>query len=91
MTDHPSTIRAGTNDAEGIDWDDHASIHRADDGDGVFDAFKGLHRGTMAQMVAMLRTLPEDERSSLVIQKAGDRKYSAAEAMALAEREDFPG
>jgi hypothetical protein len=90
MTDHPTTFRAEP-DSDAIDWDDRASIHRRDDGDGVLDGFKGLHRGSLAEMVAMIRNMPEESRGDVVIQKAGDRKLELPEIMALAEREDFPG
>ncbi|MBC7160017.1 MAG: hypothetical protein H5U21_08220 [Porphyrobacter sp.] len=91
MTDHPSTIRAAMPHSDRIDWDDHASIHLADDGQGLFDGLKALHRGTLAQMVAMVAAMPDDERVRYVIQKAGDRRLEAAEIMALAGRSDFPG
>jgi hypothetical protein len=90
MTDHPTTFRAEPT-SQGIDWDDRASIHRKDDGDGLLDAFKGLHRGSLAEMVRLIRNMPEENRGDFVIQKAGDRKLEPDEIMALAEREDFPG
>jgi hypothetical protein len=91
MTDHPTTFRAEPGGDERLDWDDRASIHHADDGGGVLDGMKALHRGTLAQMVTMVRNMPEDRRSGLVIEKAGDRRIDLPEILALAEREDFPG
>ena len=87
---HPSTFKAVRTHREGIAWDDHASIHVDDDGQGLFDGLKGVHRGTLAQMVQMVSNMPEEERGKYVIQKAGDRRFGPAEIMALAEREDFP-
>jgi len=87
---HPSTFKAVRTHSEGIAWDDHASIHIKDDGQGLFDGLKGVHRGTLAQMVQMISNMPEDLRGKYVIQKAGDHKLGTAEIMSLAEREDFP-
>lgn len=91
MTDHPSTFSGAPRGGGGIDWDARASIHRRDDGGGVFDAMKALNRGSLAEMVALIRDLPEDRRREYVIQKAGDRRIGPDEAMALARRDDFPG
>ena len=88
MTDHPSTYSADETHREGIQWDDRASIHKKDDGQGLFDAMKGLHRGSFAEMVRMLAAMPD--RDEFVIQKAGDRAFSAAEAVELSKRDDFP-
>lgn len=91
MADHPTTFRGEPGGPESIEWDDRASIHRKDDGGGLFDAMKALHRGTLAEMVAFVRDLPEAERGEYVIEKAGDRQLGADEIMELAERADFPG
>lgn len=91
MADHPTTFRAEPASAGSIDWDDRASIHRKGDGGGVFDGMKALHRGTLAEMVALIRNMPESERGDFVIEKAGDHRLSPPEIMALADREDFPG
>ena len=87
---HPSTFKAVRTHSEGIAWDDHATVHRRGDGRGLFDSMKGLHRGTLAEMVALVSRMPEDERGEYVIQKAGDHRLDTAEIMALARREDFP-
>ena len=91
MTDHPSTFRAAETGSSGTDWDDRAAIHRRGDGQGLLDGMKALNRGTLAEMVAMVASMPEGERGDYVIQKAGDHKLGTAEIMALAAREDFPG
>ena len=90
MTDHPSTYKAVETHSDGIEWDDRASVHVADDGQGVLDGMNGLYRGTLAEMVALVAAMPEDERNKLVIQKAGDHKLGAAEIMELSQRDDFP-
>lgn len=87
---HPSTYKAVRTHSVGIGWDDHATIHRRDDGHGVFDSLKGLYRGSLAEMVAMVSNMPEASRGNFVIQKAGDHLLDTAEIMALARRDDFP-
>lgn len=91
MSDHPSTFKAEDTVSAGIEWDDHATLHQKDDGRGVLDGFKSLRRGTLAEMVAWVARMPEDERKNYVIQKAGDHRLDTAEIMALAARRDFPG
>lgn len=91
MTDHPSTFKAEKTTHDGINWDDRASVHAHDDGQGIFDGAKGLRSGTLAEMVAHVMAYPQDERGDFVIQKAGDRKFTLAEIEALAAREDYPG
>ena len=90
MSDHPSTYNAAETDPEGIEWEDRASLHQAHDGQGVLDGMKGLHRGTLAEMVALVSRMPESERKRFVIQKAGDHRLGTDEIMALAQRDDFP-
>ena len=90
MTDHPSTFKGGDNHAHGIQWDDRASLHRVDDGDGVLDAAKGLRSGTFAELIRHMMLMPEDERAQYCIEKAGDREYHAAEVAGLSQRPDFP-
>jgi hypothetical protein len=41
-------------------------------------------------MIRHIVSLPEGERDRYVIEKAGDREYSAAEAVELSKHEDFP-
>lgn len=91
MPDHPTTFRAEPGDSSEVAWQDMASIRRREDGGGVLHAMKTIHRGTLAEMVAMIRNMPAEERGEFVIQKAGDRVLGPGEIMALAERKDFPG
>ena len=87
---HPSTFKAVRTNPEGIAWDDHATVHKKDDGQGLFDPLKALQRGTFAEMVTLVSRMPEEQRGKYVIQKAGDHQVNGAEIMALAAREDFP-
>lgn len=91
MTDHPSTYKAADTHHEGVDWDDRAWIHRADESGGVFDSSKRLHSGTLAEMVALMMNYPAYERGAYVIEKAGDRRLTRGEIEALAARRDYPG
>ena len=91
MTDHPNTFRAEDTFDGKIDWNDSASVHRKDDGQGLLDGMKGLHRGTFAEMVALVSRMSEEERDGFVVQKAGDRAYSIEQILKLASRSDFPG
>ena len=91
MTDHPSTFKGEDTHREGVQWDDRAEIHSAEDGQGILDGGKGLRGGTLAQMVAQVMAYPPAERDRFVIQKAGDHRLDLAEIEALAARDDFPG
>lgn len=90
MSDHPSTFKADPENIGKIDWDDRAALHRVDDGDGVLDGANALARGTFAEMIRRLAMMPEDTRDQYLIEKAGDREYSATEALELSNRPDFP-
>ncbi len=91
MSDHPTTFQGEGPGGSGVEWDDHATIHQKDDGRGMLDGLKALHRGTLAEMVVRIAAMPESERSGYVIQKAGDHLLEVGEIMALARRDDFPG
>ena len=90
MSDHPTDFGDTPENPGAIAWDDRAALHHKADGDGVFDGAKALRRGSFAELVRHLLLLPEESRGDYVIEKAGDRQYSAAEAQALADRPDFP-
>ena len=87
----PTTFRAEpSGDNTGINWSDHASIRRVGT-NGLFSDFNILHQGTFAQMVAMMARMSANERSGLIVEKAGDREFGPEEVMALYRRTDFPG
>jgi hypothetical protein len=90
MSDHPTAFGDAPREPGTIAWDDRAALHHKDDGDGVFDGAKALRRGSFAELIRHLMLLPEESRGDYVIEKAGDREYSAAEVQALADRPDFP-
>lgn len=90
MTDHPSTFKGAAPKGSGIDWDDHATLHRVDVGGGVLDAAKALRDGTFAELIQYIMLMPEESRAKYYIQKAGDRRYDYPEIAGLYAREDFP-
>ena len=90
MTDHPTTFKAEDTHREGVDWDDRAEIHLADDGQGILDGAKGLRGGTLAELVSQIMAYPPEDRGKYVIQKAGDHQLGRPEIEALAARDDFP-
>ena len=90
MADHPSTFEGTPLDTDEDAWEDRAALHNKASSDGVISGGNALRRGTFAEMIRHIAMLPEDERGDYVIEKKGDREYSAEEAIALASREDFP-
>lgn len=91
MSDHPSTFNAAVTHHDGVEWDDRAALHLANDGQGLLDGAKALRSGTLAEMVAQVMAYPEEDRSRYVIQKMGDHRLGLPEIEALAGRPDFPG
>lgn len=77
--------------SQSVDWDAYCTLHKADDGGGVLDAVKSLRKGTLAELINYVMLLPEEERRSLVIEKAGDHRLTYSEVAALSRRDDFPG
>ena len=90
MADHPSTFEGTPVNSDEDAWTDRAALHAKSTSDGVISGGNALRRGTFAEMIRHITMLPEDERDDYVIEKLGDREYSASEAAALAARPDFP-
>ena len=90
MSDHPSTFKGTPVESGEHAWDDRAALHAKATADGILSGGNALQRGTFAEMIRHIVDMPEDKRADYVIEKAGDREYSAAEAVALASRDDFP-
>lgn len=91
MSDTPTTFHAEPANPAATGWNDHAELHRADDGGGVLHGMKAIRKGTLAEMVRFVMTLPEAERAHYTIDKAGDHVLNADEIAALARRSDYPG
>lgn len=90
MADHPSTFGGKTINTGETAWNDAATLRNADDSSGLFAGAKALRNGTFAEMICHIANLPADQRQGYAIEKAGDRRYSADEAIALASDPDFP-
>ncbi len=90
MTDHPSTFEGTPNNSGETAWDDHASLISVESKDDIFASSGSARSGTFAEMIRHIAALPEGERAGYLIEKAGDRQYTADEAVALAQRADFP-
>jgi hypothetical protein len=90
MSDHPSTFGGNTSNSGEEAWDDRAAIVPSTQDAQLSNGGIPLLRGTFAEMIRHIVQLPEDDRQGYVIQKAGDRTYSAEEAMALASQPGFP-
>lgn len=90
MTDHPGTFKGNTVPSDEIAWEDRATIVPAQQDARIPGGGVPLMRGTFAEMIHRMAKLAEVDRGGYVIEKAGDRTYTAEEAMALASRPDFP-
>ena len=90
MTDHPSTFNGETIATGAIAWDDRASLVSAGADTPHGEGGATLLRGSFAEMIRHITHLPAADRSRYVVRKAGDRTYTADEAMALASEPGFP-
>lgn len=90
MSQHPTTFAGEFPHDTGVGWDDCATLHRREGGGGLLHGFKVLRKGTLADLVRFVSSLPVEERSHYMIEKAGDRQYHPHEIMALVRRSDFP-
>jgi len=73
-------------------WDRYATLHRIDGKEeGLLENFKAVRSGTLAELVRMVGSLPEDDRRLYFIEKEGERRIDAGEIMDLFRRDDFPG
>ncbi|MET1756564.1 hypothetical protein ABVV53_14060 [Novosphingobium sp. RD2P27] len=90
MSDNPTTIHAGPEGAGGIDWGDAAQLHKCEDGGGLFHRFKTIRSGSLAEMVAFVMSMPDDQQDDYGILKEGDRRLSIGEIRNLWRRGDFP-
>jgi hypothetical protein len=85
---NPSTFRAEPHSGPG--WDDHAALHRSNDGGGLLSDLKAVRHGHLAELVRFVTSLPESERSHYVIERSGDHRLGIGEILALSRRSDFP-
>jgi hypothetical protein len=90
MSDYPSTFKGSTTASGPEAWGDRAVLMPAGQDANGMGGSVPLLRGTFAAMIRHIVQLPERDRRGYVIAKAGDRTYTAEEAMALASHPDFP-
>lgn len=89
MSDTPSTIHGDPGTAKGVGWDDTAELHRLED-QGVLSRFNAIRRGTLAELVRFVMSLPESMQADYAIEKSGDHRLKIGEIRALARRPDYP-
>ena len=89
MSNHPSTTHGDAFTTAGIEWNDAAELHKTSDG-GVFGSLSTIRRGTLAELIAFVLNLPEEQQVDYIIQKAGDRQFRLAEIRSLSRRADYP-
>lgn len=87
---NPSTFKAEPNSGSGQAWDDHASLHRTNDGGGLLADLKAVRHGSLAELIRFVTSLPESEQPGYSIEKAGDHRLGIGEILALSRRPDFP-
>ncbi len=87
---NPSTFKAEPNDKSRPNWDDHASLHRKNDGGGVLSDLKAVRQGSLAELIRFVISLPAAEQNRYVIEKSGDHRLDIGEILALSRRSDFP-
>lgn len=90
MTDHPTTYQGEPADLSDPDWDDRATLYKIDEGKGLLGGFDGLRRGTLAELVHFVQTLPEGDRKEYAIQESGDKRYGPEEIAILAKHDNLP-
>jgi len=89
MSHSPATFGGEAARGPGVEWDDAATLHRADDA-GVLSALTALRAGTLAELVRHVALLGESERGAYVIQRLGDHRLEVKEILELYARPDFP-
>jgi hypothetical protein len=87
---NPSTFKAEPATGWGPGWDDHATLHRSDDGGGVLSDLKSVRSGTLAELIRFVVNHTEAEQDRYVIEKAGDHRLTIGEIRNLSRRPDFP-
>lgn len=90
MADHPSTYKGVPSKGGETEWNDRAALHAVSTADGILSGGNALQRGTFAEMIRHIAAMPEEKRDEYLIEKSGDRQYSAAEAMELMRHPEFP-
>lgn len=91
MSDSPTTFQGEPGGVPGIGWNDAAELHKCEDGGGLFHRFLTIRRGTVAELIRFVMSLPEDDQPNYAIDKSGDHRLNIGEIRTLHRRADFPG
>ncbi len=90
MSDIPTTIDGEPGSSASAGWNDAAELHKCEDGGGLFHRFKTIRRGTLAELISFVLSMPDDQQSDYAIQKEGDHQLKIGEIRHLSRRADFP-
>ncbi len=92
MSENPTTTQAEPtwDTSASAGWSDSAELHKCEDGGGVFNRLKTIRRGTLAELIAFVMDMPDDQQDDYAIQKDGDHRLSIGEIRQLSRRDDFP-
>lgn len=90
MSDTPTTIEGETATPSSTGWNDAAELHKCEDGGGLFHRLKTIRRGTLAELITFVLSLPDEQQGDYAIQKEGDHQLLIGEIRNLSRRSDFP-
>jgi hypothetical protein len=90
MSDTPTTIEGEPSHSSGMGWNDAAELHKCEDGGGLFHRLKTIRRGTLAELIAFVLAMPDEQQGDYAIQKEGDHQLLIGEIRNLSRRADFP-
>jgi hypothetical protein len=89
MSDNPTTIENESGPAS-AGWHDAAELHKCEDGGGLFHRLKTIRRGTLAELIAFVLSMPDEQQGDYAIQKEGDHQMRIGEIRNLSRRTDYP-
>ena len=90
MSDTPTTIDGESGQPSSAGWNDAAELHKCEDGGGLFHRLKTIRRGTLAELISFVLSLPDEDQGDYAIQKEGDHQMRIGEIRNLSRRADFP-
>lgn len=90
MSDNPTTIQGESPRFSSTNWNDAAELHKCEDGGGLFHRLKTIRRGTLAELITFVLSMPDDQQDDYAIQKEGDHQLRIGEIRNLSRRADFP-
>jgi hypothetical protein len=90
MSDTPTTIDGESSHPGSSGWNDAAELHKCEDGGGLFHRFKTIRRGTLAELISFVLSMPDEQQGDYAIQKEGDHQLRIGEIRRLSRRADFP-